>query len=559
MAFNSMLRTVVDGHPKESEASGEGVDSYHAERRSEKPHVPSVPEFLNRFRDHAEHCISNAYIGEHEHHEVERIRHTHDDAPEDVYSLVNIQVDVIHEYLVVSKLLRTEQGDAVLLDSLLSIIRILSEKQMEHRTHFLLSLEGACATANDFYRMMEHCDDLIERMKEKYVHIDWDQEHSNTTEVLMREASNLLTQYGNDAVFATQNAHLYVMRTIKESTIPVDLFSKAWEDEYTNNEVAISIVKTSEDFLFDFYNYLSNEFLYRKTLKVLIRSIVCFYVRTLLRKADQMRGIHFGKRQKTAFINPKTALCRMMYDIQVLQTYFLTLVQQLPSLARTVENELSVLVVLHELLGVAAGEGNVASTEELLLVLHKRTGGDVAVTRHLMRDIWLLAAPKSKRYEIEDTLSMLNADLQALSAYMAEVPPTKSTDPLWGLRLEEALKDLYQDRISHDRSVCGVCVNKFRQISPRRRDVEKLKDTVVSIVTKPLQAYHKPSESSNELATGLMPKIIESRPGGEESHKTFVRKLERNVYGSIKLHNISFMKGSEALERKALKRSSIEE
>lgn len=457
-------------------------------------------------------------------------------------------MDVLHEYLVASKLIRTELGDSVLVDAQLSIVRLLATKQVHFRENFLLDFESTCAAANDFYRMMESFDELMESLKEKYPHVGW--ESNPSTEILIREASDLLCLYGNDAVYAVQQAHVYVMRDIRQSTIPTDLFSRDWEDRYTHNEVALSLVKTVEDYLFDFYNFLANEFLYRKVVSNLIRSVVCFYVQSLLHKADQMR--RFRRRNKHGFDNRMRALCRMMYDIQVLQTYFFNLAQQLPSLARVAESELSVLIVLHELLGMAAGAANVSSKEEFIVVLHKRTGGDVGVTRHLMRDVWLLGAPKSRRREIEDTLSLMNAELQMLSMRMAEFPDSKK-DPLRGLRLEETLRDLYQDRILQERnSLCGVCVQGFKTISPKKP--ERIQEALVSLASFPLALYRSPrhtaTQVSDQLTTQLIPKIIESLPGGLQTHENFVEELEKRVLGTLKLHNIAFMKHSTDLEAK---------
>ncbi len=141
----------------------------------------------------------------------------------------------------------------------------------------------------------------------------------------------------------------------------------------------------------------------------------------------------------------------MMYDIEVFQSYFQNLVGQLPELARLVDEELSVLVVIHECLLLATDAANGSTVEELIMVLHKRTGANMHVTRYIMKDLWLLAArevvPGSVLY---NTLTKMKGDLQLLSTNLDQRqhehsgPPPR--DQLPGLRLKDFLDQFYEHR-----------------------------------------------------------------------------------------------------------------
>ena len=131
--------------------------------------------------------------------------------------------------------------------------------------------------------MMEHAEDLIISLEKKHIALQRNHNDDNSRlSKLYREIDDLLYVYSNDAVYAAQRAHLFVLSTIQQSTIAKDLFSKDWETKFTHNEVAITLVKTVEDFLCDFHAFLSNDFHYQKVVATLVQAVVCFYVRCLV-------------------------------------------------------------------------------------------------------------------------------------------------------------------------------------------------------------------------------------------------------------------------------------
>ena len=100
----------------------------------------------------------------------------------------------------------------------------------------------------------------------------------------------------------------------------------------------------------------------------------------------------------------------MMYDIEVFRSFFGSVAKQLPGLTKLVDEGLSVLIVLHECLISLAGDSSTSTLEELIMVLHKRTGANVGVTRLMMKDLALLIACRpDHRRKLKATLKALRA------------------------------------------------------------------------------------------------------------------------------------------------------
>jgi hypothetical protein len=382
---------------------------------------------------------------------------------EDVFSLVNIQVDLLHEYLQVNKIEKTETGQNLVLVSLISIVRNLHELQLQHRDRFLQDLEFSCAAANDFMRMIECFDDLMESIHRRYPRlkllmnqpIQNEQDYANMA-ILESESSDLIALYGNDAVYSVQRSQMIVIDNIQQSSIPLDLFSAAWEVDFHNNEVARAIVCQAENFLRECHDQLCNAFLYGKVVGALIRSIVCLYVKCLLQKAKRIRLHKQGDADsgsvETPFVTPSRAVLRMLHDIEVFRKYFLHLIKQMPELSRLVEDELSILVVFHECLTLASDDRDLSTPEDLIVVLHKRTGANPGVTRYIMKDLWLLAAHEPDRQRaLYNTLTLLRGELRVLSINLDEnvndATSPRPRDHLPGLILKEVLEQFYDHRI----------------------------------------------------------------------------------------------------------------
>lgn len=432
---------------------------------------------------------------------------------EDVYSIVNILIEAIHAYLAACSLLETEVGNTVLLEAVNLIIRNLGIKQIHFREKFLTEMESCCAAANDFYRMMEHAEDVIVSLHSKYRRLKWTEDDPRVATV-NQEVDSLLQVYCNDAVYAAQRAHLFVCSTIQQSTIPKDLFSLEWENKFTHSEVAMSLVKTMEDFLDDFHSFLSNDFLYQKVMAALVQSVVGFYVRQLIQKADNLRkqgrqgyarmGIS-NDADEEPFENVARAHSRMMHDIETFQKYFHQLVCDTPALSNAVEESLGILEVIHECLGTAIGDADVSSMERFIVVVHKRTGCIVEVTMCLMTDLWMLVTDADKERLYLEILTKMQHKLEHLSAEVCLLPSPSASCPLRGLRLDHMLKEFYMERIVQESNLlCGGVIHKVKGNIPTPQEMRRgLQQTFAFVQASRAEKNNRP----NVVAFPKLPKF----------------------------------------------------
>jgi hypothetical protein len=478
-------------------------------------------QFMTRFRDASSESLRNAYITNHPLHVSHLSGVITSTLCEDVFTLVNTQWNVLHEYLEASKMLGTDLGNSVLFDGLLSLFWNLRELHVEYRDTFLVDLERCCATANDFYRMMETTEEFWATLEQTYSSLGG----SGASVIHLKDQVNdLVALYTSDAVYAAQRAHTFVVREINQSSIPSQLFSRDWEDVFTSNEVVLSIIKTMEDYLYDFHNFLCNDLLYRKVVDSLIRAMVCFYITSLVRTADQVRRRNQLKKKQTGFANPSRSLTRMMYDLELFRSYFENLTKELPSLKPVVEEEMSVLVLVHECLCVAVtNTGDETSVEEFVIVMHKHTGGNMEVTRHFMGDLWFLAAPPTERNEIYEIVALMQGELQMISLHMdAAAIPKNDRDPLKGIKLTETLHDLYEERILQSHfSVCAPCVHAVKKV--RKKGVRKslTPEKIPLKLQVPHISLHHRSGNSDQVYRSLQGKLSEVL---KLHHLNFVKK-----------------------------------
>lgn len=73
---------------------------------------------------------------------------------EDIFFLVEVQLNVLNDFLEDAGIRNSEDGENVIEDALLAIFRCIWSEQTRHREVFLTNFELCCATANDFFRMM---------------------------------------------------------------------------------------------------------------------------------------------------------------------------------------------------------------------------------------------------------------------------------------------------------------------------------------------------------------------------------------------------------------------
>jgi hypothetical protein len=393
-----------------------------------------------------------------------------------VFTLVESQTDLLDEFLRLSNLANTPMGDAVAIDGLLSILRIINFKQMHYRESFLDDMESCVAASNDFLRMSERTENMMRDVRKRYPQLGWGNSNNETilsewdvtTGLVEQEASNLLDRFGADAVLASQRSVIHLIQSIHESDIPLQLFSRLWEDELTHNEVAKGIIRRYNNSLLSIQQFLATEYMFHKVIASLVRCTICYYVQCLVLKADRLR--HGKKSGEMAFMHPTRAITRMTYDIQVFREFFLGLANQNSTLKRIVEDEFDVFNVLLECMINASGCGTIDNMDELILVIHKRAGADPDITRFFLSDIYVLMGTKNEHHLVEKKVRRMRKDLDIITSRMAEkrdaFPATAGslTKPETSyFRLDHMLQAVYEDRLLQMRlSLCGNFLDDVR-------------------------------------------------------------------------------------------------
>ena len=339
---------------------------------------------------------------------------------EDVFSFSSVQLRTIRERL-------SKKSDALIL-SVCIIISHMRSTQVHKRNNFLQDLETCCAASNDFTRMSEKCEDMISELMSQC-------EFSSDMVATVEATSNeLMGVYSSDAVYAARSVHIYVFDPIEEE-IGIRLFEEDWEETMVDNDLAISLVRTLEDFHEDLEQYM-DDFMVVKSVMSLMSATVIFYVKCLLQRAEQHRN-----NKRPYFGDVKTALDRMTSDIKVMREYFEGLVPKMPSLKKNIEKDFEILTTVHELMEIAAGF-SVSDAEDFILVLQKRVR-DVGITKHIVGDLWHLVSPTEERY-VWELVESLEEQLVAIApvddALALEV---NDRSYVKGLRLDEMAVKLY--------------------------------------------------------------------------------------------------------------------
>jgi hypothetical protein len=338
---------------------------------------------------------------------------------EDVFSLAGVQLRTIRE--------RLTRGSEALVQAVGVIFRNLYEKQIACRDDFLLDLETCCAAANDFIRMSEKCEEILGEMQDEC------QLTPAAQDALEEQSAILLGLYSSDAVFAAQKVQIYIFEPIDEA-IGAELFGEDWSDNLTHNELALTLVRTLEDFMGDLEIFL-DELMMGKAVDAMVIATVNFYIKCLLKKAAAHKD-----NKKSAFSDNQRALGRIMGDIRIMKDYFGNLASSFPALKRTVDNEFEALETIHELLSIAAGTTQ-SSTRDFILFLQKRVR-NIPITKYVVGDLWHLMNPKDEK-SVYDMIDTMEEELKAIAptdeGAMVSAQDRKTVP---GLRLDQVLAKL---------------------------------------------------------------------------------------------------------------------
>ena len=296
--------------------------------------------------------------------------------PEDLFALAGVQLRTIRD--------RLTKNSAVLVDACAMVFSSMETKQKFCRDEFLTDLETSCAASNDFVRMADQAEEIVSEIL-------------STTELSLRDqdtlnqvTNKLVIMYTNDAVFAAQGVHRYIFEPLEEE-LGEGLFSPEWE-EMTHNEMAMTIVRTIEDYMSDIEEWME-ELMVRKVVDGLVKASINFYIKHLLLKAARK-----GKKD-SCFIDNSRALKRITGDITVIRGYFEGLCETFPALARVVSAEFEIIKAIYGLLYIAADDGDDA---EAFFPQLQKFVRNVNMVRFMVGDMYHLVSSKKEReiYEL---------------------------------------------------------------------------------------------------------------------------------------------------------------
>jgi len=333
-------------------------------------------EFLGRARNQMEDFLDNVYAAQRRRYTFQNETKMASSLCEDVFHFAGIQMMTVRDH--------SSEKSNILADVASLLFVQLRAKQVNNRDNFLHDLESACAAANDYYRMSEKAEDLMEEIKKQCIG------HADVESTLDDSLSALLDLYGTDAVYAAQSCHTFVFKSIEDS-IGDRLFDREWEENLTQNQHAVTIVKTMQDFAEDLKNWL-DPFLYFKFIDSIVMATSVFYVKHLVLKAET-----YKEKKGSVFGDNSGAIARMKGDIKIFRDYFESL-QQVPNLTKTIKRELGVLDIIIECLATA-GTATATSYDEasqMMNALYFEMHGDLELTKRLVGDLWHLAAPSNE-------------------------------------------------------------------------------------------------------------------------------------------------------------------
>jgi hypothetical protein len=404
---------------------------------------------------------------------------------EDVFTLVHAQLALLDEFLVSANISTTDTGDAVIADALLSIFRIMICKQIHYgrTSDFLYDVDSCIARANDYWLMGEKTTSIMNLISEKhYYHLTWKAEDAkfllaewnSTANLVKREASKLEDRMNSDAVEAAHHVAICIIQRIQRLDIPRELFSRHWEEDLTQNEVAEYIVRAYANYLPAMKHLFVSDCLYHKVLITLARCTICFYLKSFIYKACRARRSNpwFDNRNsnKEFFRSPRKALLRMTYDIDVFRNFFLDQSEGNAALTKIISNEFSAFRVLFlESLRYALGQNSPESLKDFIIVVHKRTGADSSTTRHFLSDVFLLMNKRELHHRLRDCIHDMKEDLDRIKGNIDDetnknLPAHASNAESAFFQLDEMFKAVYEERILQENvEYCATIRKKFEK------------------------------------------------------------------------------------------------
>lgn len=327
-------------------------------------------QFLLATQQQTNHWLDSIYNVDHSKNQTNEGRLI-TSLPEDLWILARVQLTAIRDIF-------SFESD-VFFHAAAIIFRCIQNKNRSHWTYQYMDVETCCAAANDALRMIHLAEIELEDIK---FHSGISEEHFGKLELVIDQLS---TQILQDAVLSASTVHIYIFDPI-EKALKHRLFELEWED-LTYNDMAVTVVRTIEDYLDDMENWFEESML-RKALDALVKGTVNFYIKHLLEKSI--------RRRKHTFDKPDRALQRISGDICVFQEFFETWIDRFKPLERVLILEFEPLYAILKLLKIGYYRTQDNPTK-LFIALHRHIQ-HAELTKFLCCQLWHLLSADAGKY-----------------------------------------------------------------------------------------------------------------------------------------------------------------
>ena len=284
--------------------------------------------------------------------------------PEDLWVLASAHLTTIKE--------RVARDSSVFFHAAMIIFGCLQVKQRIAWREYHEDVETCCAAANDAMRMIELAEVELEDIK---YDSEFSAEQFAQLDTMLEQVT---TQFVKDAVYSAKKVHIFMFVPI-ENALAGRMFELEWE-ELTHNDIAVTVVRTLDDYLGDMEKWLEESML-RKVIDAIVRATVNFYIKNLLLKSI--------RRKRHTFSDPKRALQRISGDICTFEDFFEGWVEKFPALERVLEIEFEVLYAILELLEIGVGTSHGRDPSDFFPFLLKKIGR-LDGTKFLCCQMWHL-------------------------------------------------------------------------------------------------------------------------------------------------------------------------
>ena len=340
---------------------------------------------------------------------------------QDIEFLLNVSLKTFQSHLTMNS--DTLTKTVALLFSRLLFKQSQFKKSLRHRDY------KSCITiANNFVRTSEQCDKIFHKCLRG---CDF---RRKSVDNLRTSASEVVTKYREDAIYAAQMSYVFVFELARE------YFDANMKEHFENNKPMKSLLNFMDDCVCDYTKSLHSSLLV-SAMAALVSATVSSYVKFLVTPVSTR-----PRWRKPFFSDVEKAITVMHHDVQTMKNYYNRILPTIPEHVLHVQHEFEFLHTVIHIMQIAAGFSHADLSESILFIYQSLS--DFTLTKHLIGDLYQLINPTDKKnawYQVD----VLENKMHGLTTRTDEC-----TRDCWfgywfdpkrvpGLRVDEVLADLY--------------------------------------------------------------------------------------------------------------------